>query len=41
MAEVCVALSLAPSEYWALHADEEAALVKELNAVRKRAARKG
>ena len=36
MAEVCVALGMAPSEYWALQPDEESALIKELNAVRKR-----
>lgn len=28
MAEVCVALRMAPSEYWNLTTDEEAALIK-------------
>ncbi len=36
MAEVCLALSMPPSEYWALTTDEENALLKALRKQHKR-----
>ena len=40
MAEVCVALHMAPSEYWGLNTDEESALLKAFEAQTKRQQRR-
>ena len=36
MAEVCVALGMAPSEYWSLTTEEESALLKAFEEQQKR-----